>query len=145
MLHPAIFRFIDKVYGPHNIDRFASMTTTQLPLYNSLYYDPLSAGVDALSQRDWRDMNNYVNAPFHLIPRVLDVIQEQQAQATIIAPYWPAQSWFAHLREMSTARPIQLPMTRRTIWAVNHRAEPLRNPRWKVFAWRICGGLRRKN
>ena len=58
MLHPQLFRYLDNVWGPHSIDRFASMTSTQLPNYNSLWFDPLTGGVDALSQTDWADHNN---------------------------------------------------------------------------------------
>lgn len=142
MLHPALFRHIDNLYGPHDIDRFASMTTTQLHLYNSLTYDPFTVGVDALAQKDWSVMNNYVNAPFFLIPRVLDVIESQRAIATVIAPIWPAQPWFRRLENMAVAPPIVLPMSPRTIWSVNFRAEPLRNQRWKIGVWRISGRQR---
>ena len=115
------------------------MTATQLPRYNSLYYDPFTEGVDALAQRDWTRMNNYVNAPFFLIPRVLDVIESQRAVATVIAPFWPAQTWFSRLVRLAVSPPIVLPMNPRTIWAVNSRAEPLRNSRWKIGVWRISG------
>ncbi len=114
MLHPKLFLHIDRLFGPHDIDRFASLTTTQLPRYNSLYFDPLSTGIDALSQKDWHGLNNYVNAPFHLIPRVLDVIQCQRAEATLIAPYWPAQSWIKRLCQMAVAPPMRLPVSRRS-------------------------------
>ena len=140
MLHPALFEYIEKLYGPHDIDRFASMVTTQLPLYNSLTYDACTGGVDALAQKDWARMNNYVNTPFFLIPRVLDVIETQKAVATIIAPIWPAQPWFRRLTRMAVSRPVLIPLSSRTIWSVNHRAEPLRNVSWRIGVWRICGG-----
>ncbi len=41
--------------------------------------------------------NNYVNPPFRLIGKILQVIETQGAYATLIAPYWPAQSWFRKL------------------------------------------------
>ena len=58
-------------------------------------WDPFSSEVDALAQQDWASHNNYVNAPFHLIPQVLKILMEQQAEATLIAPYWSAQPWTA--------------------------------------------------
>ena len=139
MLHPALFRHIDSLFGPHDIDRFASMTTTQLPMYNSYMLDPLSSGVDALAQHDWGSMNNYVNPPFRLIPQVLDVIEDQGAVATLLAPYWPAQSWFQRLQRLAVAPPILLPVSRRTVRAVSHMVEPLRNRYWKICVWRISG------
>ena len=85
-LHPRLFKFLYRTWGPHTIDRFASFTNAHLPLYNSRYFDPGSGGVDALAQLDWADHNNFVNAPFRLIPRILQLIQEQQADATLLAP-----------------------------------------------------------
>ena len=48
-LHPNFFQMLDNIRGPHHIDRFASITSTKLPVYNFLYWDPKTAGVDALS------------------------------------------------------------------------------------------------
>ena len=67
-LHPRLFKFLDRIWGPHTINWFASFTNTHLPLYNSLYFNPGSGGVDALTQLDWADHNNFLNAPFRLIP-----------------------------------------------------------------------------
>jgi ribonuclease HI len=139
MLHPAVFNYIETIYGPHDIDRFASMLTTQLPVYNSLAYDPGTSGVDALAQKDWGPLNNFVNPPFFLIPNILNVVEEQRAVATLIAPIWPAQTWYQRLTRMAIAPPIVLPMTQRLMWALNHRAEPLRNKAWKIGIWRISG------
>ena len=60
-LHPGVFQFIDKIHGPHTVDRFASVLTRQLKRYNSLYWDPESEGVDALHQNNWDLGNNFVN------------------------------------------------------------------------------------
>jgi hypothetical protein len=49
-LHPAIFKILDQMWGPHTIDRFASMSNRCLPTYNSRFWDPWSSGVDALAQ-----------------------------------------------------------------------------------------------
>ena len=74
------------------------MMTAQVPKYNSLYWDPLTCGVNALAQKDWILFNNYVNAPFSLLPKVIDTIVQQQAVATVIAPLWPGQVWFQKLQ-----------------------------------------------
>ena len=139
MLHPGLFKWIDHIWGPHSCDRFASLATHQLPHYNSLYWDPLTKGIDALSQRDWSSHNNFVNAPFWMIPKVLQVLQEQQASATLIAPHWPAQYWYTTLQRMAVAAPMRLPRSRRVLWAVGPRPEPLKNPRWDLYVWRVSG------
>ena len=65
-----------------------------------MFWNPLTSGVDALAQKDWGSVKNYVNAPFALIPKVLQIVKEQ-AVATIIAPKWPAQTWYRDLVSMT--------------------------------------------
>lgn len=141
-LHPEVFQQLDRMFGPHSIDRFATCTTALLPVYNSRFSDPGTAGVDALGQSDWAEHNNFVNAPFRLIPRVLDTIEAYRAVATLIAPLWPAQPWMDRLRRMSVAPPLRLPPVARTCVPLlpgYETIEPHRNTRWRLYAWRICG------
>jgi hypothetical protein len=138
-LHPRLFRYIDQLWGPHSIDRFASITNAKLPHYNSLRHDPLSSGIDALAQTDWHQHNNYVNAPIRLLPQILSAIQHQQAIATIVAPYWPAQTWCHTLQRLSIAPPIRLGGPEIVIPQATNRPEPWKNHRWVFYAWRISG------
>lgn len=138
-LHPRLFRMIDQMYGPHSVDRFASITTTQLTRYNSQFYDPETEAVDALAQ-SWIGENNFVNCPFKLIPQVLKLVQQQKVEATIIAPWWKAQPWLQTLRRMSIAPPFKLPNNRRSFIPMSTVCpEPLKNKHWKIFVWRISG------
>ena len=136
-LHPALFRMIDEIWGPHDIDRFADYQTRQLPRYNSLYLDPYTSGIDALAQTDWNQFNNYVNPPFFLIPRILDTIINQKAEATIIAPKWPSQPWFNTLVSLSVRWPLKLPNS--SMWILGKNPEPRKNTHWKLYAWRVSG------
>jgi hypothetical protein len=138
-LNPGLFNQIDNMWGPHTVDRFASFATTQLPIYNSRFLDPMSSGVDALSQLDWGEHNNYVNAPFRLLNRVIQTLINQRAYATIIAPYWPNQAWCQEIQRLLIAPPLRIRLSKGTIWT-NGPAEPLKNRRWKLFAWRVHGG-----
>ena len=132
------FKYLDATWGPHTVDRFASATTTQLPIYNARYLDPNHMQVDALAQQDWKRNNNFVNGPFRLLDRILAVIEDQEAHATVIAPYWPAQPWCQKLMNLSITTPIRI--SRKSIIQLNPAIpEPLRNPKWKIFAWRLCG------
>ena len=65
-------------------------------MYNSLYWDPHTSGIDALFQTDWGHMNNYVNPP----SKVLNIVKEQKAVATLIAPKWIGQPCYQHLIEL---------------------------------------------
>ena len=141
-LNPHLWMYLDTLWGPHSVDRFASLITTQLPRYNSRYQDPYSEAVDALAQDNWQQENNYVNCPFRLLPRVLDVIVQQQALATVIAPWWPSQPWFHRLKALTIAPPLRIPNTRQTFRSVLGRTpEPRKNRCWKLYAWRVYGQL----
>ncbi|KAH3789160.1 hypothetical protein DPMN_167332 [Dreissena polymorpha] len=58
MLHPAIYLYKDTLFGKHTIDRFENCQNTQLPRFNSQFWEPLSERVDALEQNNWAQENN---------------------------------------------------------------------------------------
>ena len=138
-LNPRLFHLLDGMWGPHTVDRFASILTAQLDKFNSRYYHPLASGVDALTQQDWSENNNFVNAPFRLIPQILEILKVQRADATIIAPMWKAQPWYERLKRASIRPPFRIQNTHPSILSTWGHAEPLQNKRWKLFAWRISG------
>ena len=141
ILHPNIFQYLEKIWGKHTIDRFASHQTHQITTYNSFFADPLSSGVDALMQKDWASHNNYVNAPLCLMDKILNTIILQRATATVIAPKWPATLWHSKLKSLSIAAPIQLPKIGFCIPMGTRTPEPFRNSKWRWYAWRICGKI----
>ena len=139
-LNSAIFQWLDKMWGKHTIDRFATMLNAQTLRYNSRFFDPLTEAVDALAQQNWSQENNFCNPPFRLLPRVLQVIKEQHAYATVIAPHWPTQPWYRRLQRMAIAPPVPITMSPRAILASVGKPEPLRNRHWRLLAWRVYGG-----
>lgn len=142
MLHPNLFSYIDRLYGPHTIDRFASILTHQLPRYNSRFWDPGTEGVDALHQDNWSLENNFINPPFRLLPRILQHLVKTQAEATIIAPFWPSKIWFNQLTKLAVRAPLKLPRSKIICYPVtNVTPEPLRNPKWRLYAWKLNGKL----
>ena len=135
-----LFNYLDKLFGPHTVDRFACYQTTMCRKYNSLYLDMETAGIDALVQPDWHQENNWVNPPIYLIPRILEKIIQTQAQATVIAPLWRAMSWTPLLQRLSTAPPVQLPRAHLFCTQIGHQnPEPTKNKRWRFYAWRLHG------
>ena len=138
MLSPNTFRILNELWGPFTIDRFASFLTTQLPRYNARFHDPQSMGVDAMAQ-DWANESNFVNPPFRLIPRILHKVQQDQAEATLIAPWWPGQPWFKTLLAMTTATPWRVPKHLRSFTRRDQIVEPLKNPHWQIYAFKISG------
>ena len=78
-----------------------------------------------------------------MISRILDVIVQQQAYATIIVPKWPAQPWYQRIQKLAVDSPVPIPHTPQaimTVTPVDMTVEPLRNPHWLLQAWRIYGG-----
>jgi hypothetical protein len=139
-LNPNLFQVIDHMWGPHTIDRFASYSTSQLTRYNSRFLDPATCGVDALAQSDWGIENNFVNPPFRMLDKVMDIIMKQRAWATVIAPKWTGQIWYQKLRRMLVGVPFRIHMNSQTMLQMGTIAEPIKNSKWKIFAWRLYGG-----
>ena len=102
-LLPSVFTSLDRRWGPHTIDRFASHADTQLPRYNSATLDPRSEGVNSLSL-DWAGSNSWVFPPVELISRVVHLLRNSpHASATVVVPYWRAQAWFTDLALMASS------------------------------------------
>ena len=96
-LHPSLFSVLDARWGPHSVDRFATHTNALCPRFNSWYWCPGTSGLDAFAQPDWLTTNNWCNPPFRLIGRLISLVRELGAVATIIVPVWPGQSWWHQL------------------------------------------------
>ena len=97
VLRPTAWSALERRWGPHTVDRYATARNTQLRVFNSLLPEPASSGASALAQ-DWHGENNYVFPPVSELPRIAQLLHERPLlQATVIAPHWPAQAWFQQL------------------------------------------------
>ena len=66
-----IFRYLDKNFGPHTIDRFANDENAKVARSNSRFWNPGSKAVDAFTQ-DWgNDENNLLVPPVYLVLKVV--------------------------------------------------------------------------
>ena len=63
MLNSKYFRILDKLWGPHTFDRFASATNKHCMQFNSRFWCPGSAGVNAVAY-DWEGEINWMSCPF---------------------------------------------------------------------------------
>ena len=140
MLNPNLFQFLEELWGPHSVDRFATFQNRQVLRYNSRFWDVGTEAVDAFSQQ-WSGENNYVNAPWALLPRIIEKLVSDRAVATVIAPNFRAQPWHQNLRRLALYPPLTLPYHKNTLVYQGAQAEPKKNPRWKVQAWRVSGHL----
>ena len=83
------FKFMDDLWGPHTIDRFANHYNNRVDRFNSLVWVPGTEAVDAFSV-DWSQDNNWLVPPIYLVPRVIKHLQFYKASGTLIVPYWPS-------------------------------------------------------
>ena len=140
MLHPALFCWLDRRFGPFTIDRFASNLNAQLPRFNTRFWEPNSEGINALAQ-NWGQESNYANPPWALIPRVIQKVISDQAECTLIAPIFPAQPWFQSLQALKVCEPVVLPVHKNTMMFIGPNPEPMKNRAWRLAAWKISGRM----
>lgn len=88
------FEFIDNLWGPHSVDRFASVVNKKISRFNSLFWNPSSEAVDAFTQ-NWSGENNFLVPPIYSVVRAIKHLVYSKAIGTLIiprwvsAPYWP--------------------------------------------------------
>ena len=70
MLDPKCFGYIDQLWGPHTVDRFASIKTKQLDRYCSRYRNPGCEASNAFTV-SWSRDNNWIFPPPLLNPELL--------------------------------------------------------------------------
>lgn len=108
-LHPPTLRALFSIWGTPMVDLFATQKNRKLPMFYSLYREPESSGVNALTQ-NWDALYGYAYPPIALLPRVLRKIRlHPTAEVILVAPFWPSQIWFHPLTQMLVDFPRRLP------------------------------------
>ena len=108
-LAPQVFDNLNHVWGPLEVDLFATRLSKQLPRFVSWRPDPEAESLNAWAQ-DWSKYRGYAFPPFSLVGRCLKQVQTQSVPALVlIAPVWRTQSWYPLLLELSIAPPRLLP------------------------------------
>ena len=87
MLNPVIFDWLNSLWGPFTIDRFASAHNAQLRRFNSRFGTPGSEAIDTFTC-DWGGENNWWFPPICLVPRVIRHAQRTKAFGTLVVPQW---------------------------------------------------------
>jgi len=135
-LCPKIFSYLEWIWGPHQIDIFASRHNTQLRRYYSWMPDPEAEATDAFHQ-NWSGINIWANPLWILIPRILSKLIREKATMTLIVPLWEMAPWFPLLLEVLIEPPILF--RQEDIITQDNQENPFRNPKWKILACRISG------
>ena len=106
-LDPSAFSLVDKRWGPHTVDLFATRVNTQLKRFVSWRPDPEAVSTDAF-RFPLRGENPYCFPPVTCIPRLLREVLRQQVTVTLIAPDWQA-AWRPDLDRLLLDPPLRLP------------------------------------
>jgi len=135
-----IFSVLQRRYGPHTVDRFASPLNARCPRFNTMTHAPGTEAVDAMTVAWGGAENNWVYPPFHLAELVLAKIRADKATATVILPVWGAQTWWAPAVAAANEAYL-LPKTAGPFTSGHGRRTPP-PARWRVAAFRfLSGGL----
>lgn len=113
-LDPSIFRSFSQIYGPFDLDLFATRLNAQCVKYISWHPDPHAVAIDAFTV-PWSEYNNYAFPPFSVIGRVLKKAAEEELDLALVAPLWPTQPWFTTILWMTVDTPLLLPSSPHTL------------------------------
>ena len=69
------------------MDRFASSNNVKTKLFNSLYWNPGSLGVNSFNS-DWSQDVNWLVPPVTLASRAINHLVKCKAKGTLIVPKW---------------------------------------------------------
>ncbi|GLC60878.1 hypothetical protein PLESTB_001686500 [Pleodorina starrii] len=137
-LHPRFFRLLERQFGPHDVDLFATHINAHLPRFFSRHHCPGSSGVNALLQ-PWAGFNAYGCPPLDpdFMMALVQKVREERACVTLVVPYWTAQAWWQQLMELATDL-VFLP-SNTALFAPGEGGSGsfLLPPQWQVVAVRV--------
>ena len=88
-----LFEYLDSLWGPHEVDFFASENNNKLSAFYSRFWTVSSIGVDAFTV-DWFGVNGWFVPPVNLISKVLKYMYQCRAFGTLIVPVWKSASFW---------------------------------------------------
>lgn len=136
-LSAAAFARLDRAYGPHTLDLFATAENAKCGRFLSRLAAPGSCGYDAM-HHSWLGENCWINPPFNLVGPAVRRLIDTGAQGTLIAPVWDGQAWWAAAVEGCTSYEILPP--HEGVFTHGSRNTPALPPKWLVAAFRFAGG-----
>ena len=93
-LKGAVFRDINRAWGPLSVDRFASAESTRLPRFNSRFFEPEAEWVDSLTTSWGGGELNYCFPPPRKVDQVIRKMRVDGAKGVLITFEWRGAAWF---------------------------------------------------
>ena len=137
-LHPLVVAQIWTHFGRAEVDLFAARVNTHCLLFFSMKDSDAPLGVDALAH-PWSNTLLYAFPPVELIPPVLERVRQQGLSLILVAPWWPAKSWYAEIVSLLAARPLQLPLRRDLLSQAGGEVFHPRPELWRLHAYLLKG------
>ena len=137
-LHQDLFDRINEMWGPFDIDHFASRLNFKIPTYVSWKPDPHAKHVNVLFMQ-LEEHYFYAFLPFSLIATCLRKIEQDQATGVILVPFWQTQPWFTTFLHLLIDNPVFLPRLDHLLTRPhNNTVHPLRK-QLKLMACKVSG------
>jgi hypothetical protein len=139
-LDPRVFRQILSLWGPPQIDLFASRQSAQTARFMSWRAADFPEASDALSMR-WDFTLAFLFPPILLLKRVVRKLELSKGTFLLVSPYWEAQTWFASLQALQVVDVRRLLFHNDLVIDLSTREPPPSLERLFLVVWKILGGL----
>jgi hypothetical protein len=141
-LAPTVFLQISTLWGPPQIDLFASRQSTQTQHLFSWRAADAPEAIDALSLR-WDFALAFLFSPISLLKRVIWKLELSRGTFLLVTPYWEAQTWFASLQALQVEDVRRLPFSDNLVIDLMTGEPPPNLERLFLVVWEILdlGGL----
>lgn len=87
------FDFLNSIWGPFTVDRFANMHNTKLTRFNSKYWNPTTSAIDAFTC-NWHGENNWLVPPISLVSNCINHLVSCGAEGTLVVPKWQSAAFW---------------------------------------------------
>ena len=92
------FEFVNSLFGPFTVDRFANASNKRLLRFNSKFWNPGVEAVDCFSQ-NWVGENNWLVPPIHLVIKTIKHLVQCKARGSLVVPKWPSSAFWPFIFE----------------------------------------------
>jgi hypothetical protein len=123
-LAPTVFLQISTLWGPPQIDLFASRQSMHTQRFFSWRAADAPEAINALSLR-WDFALAFLFPPIPLLKRVIRKLELSRGTFLLVTPFWEAQTWFASLQALQVEDVRRLPFSNNLIIDLTTGEPPL--------------------
>ena len=120
------------------VDLFATKFSQRLPIYVSPVPDPEAYHVDAMDL-NWSNLQAYAFPPWSILDSVIKKARLEGPNLILVAPFWPAKTWFPSLTSLSHEPPIDLRLRGKDLVQPRSGIPHGNTGTLNLHAWKLCG------